>query len=201
MVFVGFIFQRPWVLTFILILFFISPALATLVNVTVDDETGDSMTGAKPTYTPAGNWSQGPTCSGCFVKPEAQLALGGTWHDSTTPPNATSYTITYKFTGILDILMHVMKLMRLFSSGTAVYAFFILANQVPYATTYTNLSFTLDGDLAGVYSHLPDNTTNYAYNVSGFAKIGLSKSEHTIVISNESGTNASLVLFDYLIYT
>lgn len=57
-----------------------------LTNVTVDDETGDALTGDKPTYTPSGtngNWVQGSTCSGCFVKPDASKAHGGTWHDAT----------------------------------------------------------------------------------------------------------------------
>lgn len=49
--------------------------------------------------------------------------------------------------------------------------------------------------------HYADVTRGYAYNVSVFSKSGLSDGQHEIVISSNAGANASLALFDYLLYT
>ena len=43
-------------------------------NNTIDDELGDNVTGAFPSYNPPGKWAQGNTCSNCFAHPDPALA-------------------------------------------------------------------------------------------------------------------------------
>lgn len=77
-------------LLYILLFFIYSysyKARAALINVTIDDQYGDEMTGVVPWYLPLSNWTQGATCVGCFAKPDPNLALSGTWHDTTWHPN------------------------------------------------------------------------------------------------------------------
>lgn len=79
--------------------YFLSSVRAA-TNVTVDDEYGDSETGATPTYSPSsGVWNQGNTCTGCLVKPDSSETFDGTWHDTTWAPNDQPHTITINFTG------------------------------------------------------------------------------------------------------
>jgi hypothetical protein len=56
---------------------------AILVNVTIDDTVGDSLTGVQVTYTPTDAWdSTGNLCKGCKA-PDPQNLDHGTSHDST----------------------------------------------------------------------------------------------------------------------
>lgn len=76
--------------------------LASLVNRTIDDETGDEITGTLPQYTPASYWKQGSTCapSSCDARPNASLAHGGTWHDTEhIPPDVNLPTVELFFSG------------------------------------------------------------------------------------------------------
>lgn len=94
--------RLTWLSTFLLFLSITSTALGALVNVTVDDQTGDSRTGTKPTYSPAVNWIQGATCTGCLVNPDPKSAFHGTWHDSIATPGSSAYTVSYTFSGTLS---------------------------------------------------------------------------------------------------
>lgn len=80
------------------------------------------------------------------------------------------------------------------------YAYCILANTVPTAPTLTNLTFTLDGDAAGSFVHIPTNGTDFQYNIPVYVNSSLPNAQHAITIE-ATGTNSSLVLFDYLVYT
>ena len=169
----------------------ISPFLISLVTIaaaatnrTIDDQEGDSVTGAVPSYTPVGSWNQGSTCDGCFVHLDPSQTFDGTWHDSThTPGDPEPRVITAQFT------------------GTAVYVYNVLANYVEYTTTLTNITFTLDGNPAGSFVHIPTDSTSFQYDVPVFVKTGLANTSHTIVITAGGDTNSSLVLFDYIVYT
>jgi hypothetical protein len=46
-----------------------------MLNATIDDELGDALTGAFPTYSPIGLWAQGLTCAPCLAKPDPMLAF------------------------------------------------------------------------------------------------------------------------------
>ncbi|KAG6830931.1 hypothetical protein H0H92_013859 [Tricholoma furcatifolium] len=86
--------------------------------------------------------------------------------------------------------------------GTAVYVYFILANQVPgdNIITQTLANFTLDGQLDDTFSHLPSNSTEYQYNSLVFSKDGLFNTNHTLVTSMSDSDN-SYINFDYANYT
>lgn len=164
-------------------------ATARLVNRTIDDEQGDSVTGVKPTYEPTSNWAQGSTCAGCFLTPNKVVsvsrAFDGTWHDSTyTPetPGNPGNTIEAAF------------------MGTAVYVYFIVPNFVQFTTTLVNVTFSIDGTFYGQYQHIPRTTSTISYNTLVFHTTNLANTDHTIEI-RASGSNASLILFDNMIYT
>ena len=71
------------------------------VNITIDDQYGDVLTGVVPTYSPSGGvWSQGANCSLCSARPNASLATFGTWHDSTWEGGSGDpYSIAMTFNG------------------------------------------------------------------------------------------------------
>ncbi|KAI0326739.1 hypothetical protein GY45DRAFT_1258403, partial [Cubamyces sp. BRFM 1775] len=153
-------------------------------NRTIDDENGDSVTGIVPSYSPIASWSQGSTCTGCYIHLDPSQAFDGTWHDAThTPGDPEPRVITAQFT------------------GTAVYVYNVLANTVQYTTTLTNITFTLDGASAGQYVHIPTDSTDFQYDVPVFVKENLANTDHTIIIEATGDTNSSLVLFDYIVYT
>lgn len=170
-------------------------------NITVDDRYSSSLSGDAPVYAPSTVWNQGPQCSGCFVQPDPSQAFGGTWHDSTIAIGDVPYTISYTFEGKLSRDWSTILLLIIEGAGTAVFIFLILAKWVPFATTFTNISFTLDGNPEGTFIHMPDETNQFEYHVNGFTKNNLQNKAHTIVITNQPGSSNSLVLFDYLIYT
>ena len=120
-------------------LFFLTTiASAASTNRTIDDQLGDSVTGVLPSYSPAGSWQQGATCSGCFIHLDPSQTFQGTWHDSThTPGDAEDRVITAQFT------------------GTAVYVYNALANTVEFTTTFTSLTFAIDGEQVGSFQHVP----------------------------------------------
>ncbi|KAI0640166.1 hypothetical protein C8Q77DRAFT_114749 [Trametes polyzona] len=166
---------------------------AILVNRTIDDTYGDSVTGLGPSYSPPGSWALGPECVGCAVHAaqspsvvgrgaEVDLAhtFLGTWHDCTSTLDV-EHNITITFV------------------GQAVHVFNILGNVVADMDATTNLFFTLDNVVVANFSHVPDpDGPELLYNVSVFSMSDLSQAPHTLVISTY-GT--SLVLFDYVVYT
>ena len=57
--------------------------LARLTNVTIDDEAGDPLSGAKLTYNDDEcSWTQGANCDSCDVQPDPSRAYMHTWHMS-----------------------------------------------------------------------------------------------------------------------
>ncbi|KAJ8487593.1 hypothetical protein ONZ51_g4084 [Trametes cubensis] len=173
---------RKVALAFLATLSFALVVPAILVNHTVDDQA--VLNPMVLTYTgPAGNsWIPGQTCTTCLIPPgiiDPSKAYDGTWFYT----GEASTSIVASFT------------------GTAVYVYNILPNTVPSnAPTLTNLSFSIDGDYAGQFVHIPDSTSTVLYNVSIFASTNLANAAHVLTISVQ-GENASHVLFDYLVYT
>ncbi|KAH9854313.1 hypothetical protein C2E23DRAFT_818108 [Lenzites betulinus] len=157
-----------------------------LVNRTIDDLLGDSVTGKQPVFFPDGGWALGSQCTGCNIHPglvDLELAFDGTWHDTTHHPGGANQVITATF------------------SGSAVYVFNIIANVVNFTTTLTNLSFTLDSELVHNYVHQPDpSSPQILYNVPVYSNASLPDGPHTIEI-RPTGPNSVLILFDYIAYT
>ena len=91
-----------------------------------------------------------------------------------------------------------------FWSGTAIWVYAIVVNNAnPSATIiYTNVTFQLDGAHAGTYTHVPNSNANkYQYNVTAFSQTGLSNEHHTLVMTAVQGSQPSLLLFDWAMYT
>ena len=86
------------------LLLLVSTALASLVNVSIDDTYGDLTTGKKPVYQPSGPWA-GPNCPTCAIVPSTALAFDGTWTAATYHPNIGDMNITFSFTGQKNILI------------------------------------------------------------------------------------------------
>ena len=76
------------------------PAMAVLVNVTVDDAGQDSYTGAQIIYSPANAWSLGPLCKDCTAHPDPGSTFNGTWHDGFfDPATNTVLNASFQFEG------------------------------------------------------------------------------------------------------
>jgi hypothetical protein len=63
------------------------------------------------------------------------------------------------------------------------------------------MTFTLDGHLAGNYTHTPTNSTEYQYNVPVYTETSLENVQHTLKVEAQAGTGGSYLAFDYAIYT
>ena len=90
-----------------------------------------------------------------------------------------------------------------FPAGTAIYVFFILANNAGEGiTTLTLANFTLDGNNPELFQHSPNLTrTDLEYNQLVYSKQDLINAEHTLVISTRDVDTDVYVNFDYVIYT
>ncbi|KAM5539236.1 hypothetical protein V8D89_007109 [Ganoderma adspersum] len=160
-----------------------------LVNVSVDDQHGDLTTGLVPEYLPSDGtvWHVGsPTedCPTCNIKPstlDLDQIYDQTWHDGTNYPPGPPATITVQFT------------------GSAVYVFNILPNTLIDTDTYTNISFSIDGEDAASFIHTPNSRSTILYNQLVYQNATLQHGLHTLVMS--AAGNSSLILFDYLLYT
>ncbi|KZP14249.1 hypothetical protein FIBSPDRAFT_796861 [Athelia psychrophila] len=172
--------MHPW-LIYLVLSYLAHFSAATSSNRTVDDQFGDSVTNLLPVYSTG--WSQGATCSVCYVHLNASNVFNGTWHDTTYIPTSMvppSVAISFE--------------------GTAVYAYCVLGNTVPKTVTLTNLTFLMDGELVGTYQHTPTTSADYQYNVPVYVATSLSNEQHVLTIE-AAGTTNSLILFDYVEYT
>jgi len=179
-----------WIQPLLLVLWFacFQESLGALVNRTIDDTLGDSVTGKLPVYLPQyGLWNTGQNCSGCAAQLDANLTFDKTWHD-----------VEYN----QGLNVTTAPSMTLAFNGTAIYVFCILANT---NSPGSQIGFTLDGLSAGNYTHVPLPNTPYAYNQSVFQQEGLGQTEHTLVATLLKDTIDSqkntLLLFDYAVYT
>ncbi|THV03987.1 hypothetical protein K435DRAFT_714971 [Dendrothele bispora CBS 962.96] len=159
-------------------------ALGDAVNRTIDDSLGDSVTQQIPTYFPEHGVWEDQTCSGCAIQPDRSLAFGGTWTAATYHADIGNVSISFNF------------------HGTAVYIFFILANdQGPGITTLTECNFTLDGVVVGHFVHQPTTSLDLEYNATVFSQTGLPNKDHAFQISTTGVEDSVFVNFDYAIYT
>ena len=84
-----------------------------IVNRTIDDQVGDSVTGPRPTYSPTHNvWeNQNGTCSGnnCLINPDASQAFRKTYTAGTYYPGMRSMGISMQFKGKPIRFVHVIS--------------------------------------------------------------------------------------------
>ncbi|KAJ3813245.1 hypothetical protein EV368DRAFT_67228 [Lentinula lateritia] len=127
--------------------------------------------------------------TGCALQPPISSAFGGTYTAATYNPGLQNISITFDFT------------------GTAIYVYFILANNpAPGITATTAANFTLDGSLVGTFNHSPNTSTSapdFQFNQSAlaFSKAGLKNITHQMVISTSGLSEDVWVNFDYALYT
>ncbi|KAE9385626.1 hypothetical protein BT96DRAFT_892021 [Gymnopus androsaceus JB14] len=152
----------------------------------IDDQYGDSVSGAIPTYEPSGEWQNGSTCTGCAIRPDAKQAFLGSWHDSTYSVGEYLRSVQFNFTGTsLDVFCILPNLLN---------------NDV--ITTY-NLTFNLDNQtLLQTFEHESDYTNIFLYNYSVLSLSSLTPVHHTFTMLMTTGENSSNTLqFDYARYT
>ncbi|GJE89215.1 hypothetical protein PsYK624_053100 [Phanerochaete sordida] len=164
----------------LLTLIHLSPVLGALINVTVDDQGIDPTTGTSIVY--EAQWAIGP-CSFCGAQPDANMALDGTWHDTTYNVNSPTETLlrnaTFEFT------------------GSALYVFGMIDGSFGI-----DLIFYLDGQQAGRFTDPQTTEFAYKYNQTYFSAENLEETSHSFKLQNgETNGPRSVVLFDYLIYT
>ncbi|KAI0697161.1 hypothetical protein BC835DRAFT_1270856 [Cytidiella melzeri] len=158
-------------------------------NVTVDDQllSANTSAGFSLQYLPDDVWQQGNGCAACALHPSPSSMFQNTWHDTSTGSKLLARQIEVNFI------------------GTAIYVFFTvpdLLNSPGLVPFTTNLTFTLDGEMVGQYSHQPEGTTDYLYNVPCYTNDSLSPGSHFLDVSVEPYNGSpSFALFDYLIYT
>ncbi|KAE9396742.1 hypothetical protein BT96DRAFT_96058 [Gymnopus androsaceus JB14] len=164
--------------------------LSAGVNRSIDDALGDSVTGQKPIFLPStpGVWKSQTHCPGCTLLPPTTSAFDGTYTAATYYPDLQNISISFDFT------------------GTAVYIFFILANNPsnPTITATTAADFTLDGSLAGTFNHSPNSSAPaFQFNQSAlaFSMTELENETHQMIISITDPVLSLWVNFDYALYT
>ena len=89
----------PVALVYSLITIYLRPVAAALVNRTIDDQFGDSVTGLLPVYSPAKGVWDNQTCIGCAIKADVTRAFMGTYSAATYNPGLTSMGISMQFSG------------------------------------------------------------------------------------------------------
>ncbi|KAI0644836.1 hypothetical protein C8Q79DRAFT_871121, partial [Trametes meyenii] len=153
-----------------------------LVNRTIDDDLGDSITGVRPTYSPADGWIRNGSPAG--VSLDTSRISNGTWHQAA---GSGERSISVTFTGV------------------AVSVNLIIVRSMPPTLQETNLTFTLDPS-AGPDAEktldlqLPNlGTGGPLYNWQAYGVSGLPFRPHTLLITTSGATN-SLFLFDSVRY-
>ncbi|KAH8118912.1 hypothetical protein DFH11DRAFT_407245 [Phellopilus nigrolimitatus] len=157
---------------------FFSPISCALVNVTIDDTNGDSITGTHITYNPFDAWQKGQDCTNCTALLNSDKLYDGTWHDASYNPvrgTSNSYPGT-----IISASVSF--------TGSAVYVICTLTGSTSSPDGNTDMTFIVDGSTAGTFERSPNGDTSYSFGQIVFAKSGLDQRKHTLSI--ESGIMA-----------
>jgi len=87
-------------------------------------------------------------------------------------------------------------------TGTAIYVFFILANdQGEGITTTTNCDFILDGRADGKFRHTPTTSPDLEYNALAYSNTALSNTAHNLTFETTGIERDIYLNFDYAVYT
>ncbi|EKM60262.1 uncharacterized protein PHACADRAFT_203507 [Phanerochaete carnosa HHB-10118-sp] len=168
---------------------------AVLINVTVDDAGTDRLTGLGFSYSPLSDWNFGPNCTECVAQLNRSQLHMGSWHDATydgsNGPRTELQSATLGFNG----------------SAIYVYGVIVTSPLIPFGdTSSTHLGFFIDDQLVGTFNNTPagngSNPAAFKYNVTLYSNRSLPHGPHTFVLQNGlDGGPASIVLFDYLVYS
>ncbi|KAJ7693590.1 hypothetical protein B0H17DRAFT_1132383 [Mycena rosella] len=172
--------------SFVPLFFWFLATQAALVNITIDDTTGDSLTGALVTYTPPDAWESGDSRSSAnsAVRPDTTQLEGTTWHDSTFSVNVDR-----------NLHPNVPLTASVSFNGSAVYVF------CARATGNSDMSFYLDGVLVGSFAQ-PALGSGFDYRVPVYANPAIPPGPHAFTIQNghENGYT-SLMILDSIVYS
>ncbi|KAI0659553.1 hypothetical protein C8Q70DRAFT_1053906 [Cubamyces menziesii] len=160
------------------------------MNRTIDDQYGDSVTGALPLFFPTtGVWNIGQTCTGCAIHAGNPIdpahVFDGTWHD--TSGGGPDRIVQVSFTGHAVYVYHIV--LNILVAGAS--------------TVTTNLSFYIDSNYVGNYTHIPTSRSSaspVSYQMLVYSNNSMVQGEHTLEIVS-LGSSKALVLFDYITYT
>ncbi|EDR06589.1 uncharacterized protein LACBIDRAFT_328847 [Laccaria bicolor S238N-H82] len=163
-----------------------SNVAAAIVNGTIDDQFGDSVTHQRVDYYPSQNVWDDQTCGSdkCDIVLDRSQVFDNTYTAGTyDPAKVGSIGINMQFT------------------GTAIYVFFIIANFL-HGPTLNSANFSVDGKPPVLFATtIPVTPTVIPhYDVLVFSLTNLSSALHTLNIST-TGPTTSYVNFDYAIYT
>lgn len=198
------------------------------MNFTIDDTYGDPTTNRNITYFPKGAWRDGVKCRNCTAHLEASNVYNVSFNRVIDRTRASKLTTSQRsWTESLfdpspdcgddatiipsaSVVFNGSYLVRsshplvLFSTyeGTAVYVLCAIAQLSWSRPTNSNMTFLLDGQVAGVFLRAPSGPAGYEYNVTVFSQTNLMPGAHNLTIQNGhvNGTR-SLVLLDAVLYT
>ncbi|KAL4261057.1 VWFA domain-containing protein [Pleurotus pulmonarius] len=160
------------------------------MNFTIDDTYGDPTTNRNITYFPEGAWRDGEKCGNCTAHLEASNVYNRSWTESLFVPLPDCGDTT------------VIPSASVVFNGTAVYVLCAIAQFGWSHRTDSNMTFLIDGKVAGTFSRPSLGPAGYEYNVTVFSKTNLLPGEHNLTIQNGhiNGTR-SLILLDAILYT
>ncbi|KIP04306.1 hypothetical protein PHLGIDRAFT_201620 [Phlebiopsis gigantea 11061_1 CR5-6] len=171
---------------------------ANLVNVTVDDQGVDPLTGASISYTPLSirAWSLGQLCDECNARPDPAQTLNGTWHhavyntDSDVWEGSLPQTATFSF------------------SGSALYLFGIIHLPRDDQTSSAKYTFSIDGERVGRFNgddsdlFEDPSQSEYLYHQVLYSNSSIPNGLHSFTVQNgQIGGDFTTILLDYLIYS
>jgi len=169
-------------------------ALASHVNVTIDDKFGDSQTGTQITYLPPGAWHDGEQpCSKCIAHLDPSQLHNGTWHDSTFNPQP----------GSNDDPNQVLSASVTFN-GSALYVYCVIAHSSSSPDGHSDMIFSIDNEVVGTFAQAPTtgHHPTYQYRVPVYVNHSMPAGIHTFTLQNgRMGGQKSLVLLDSIMYT
>jgi hypothetical protein len=192
----------------VLLLFLPHHTRSALVNRTIDDSAGDSVTGFKPVYVPAasGAWKN-QTCADCTIRPDVRQMFMTTFTAVTYSPELhknTSVGFSLRFNGALlqnlelgDPGAHAVHILLI---GTAIYVFLVLVPDVLLSETICD--FTLDDEQETPFRSAGFPSLQSGYSQMVYSRTDLAPREHELNISIPFGLASPAYLnFDYAIYT
>jgi len=177
--------------SFLAVFFWFLNSHATPVNATIDDSTGDSLTGALVSYTPPDAWAIGDVETISQSRsppgiPDLSQVGGRTFHNSTFSPNSGSHpnvplTASVRF------------------NGSAVYVYTALSR---FPNGNSDMTFYLDGVVVGHFTQAPVGSAGFDYTVPVYTNPSIPPGPHTLTIQNghQDGLESILIL-DSIVYT
>jgi hypothetical protein len=172
-----------------------SKVAAALVNGTIDDRFGDSVTHRLVNYYPSQDlwFNESCGCNDGIIAANKSKAFDNTFSMAF---GGTGVGIGMQFIGSRPHRICLFRCPNRRSTGTAIYVFFILDN-LSSLDTLNSAYFTLDSNDALLFRR---DVSTIQYDALVFSQTNLSNNLHTLNISTTS-FGEGFFNFDYAIYT